>query len=142
MRYKPLDLTGNRPPFVSASTALADRLAARMHEGPAIAEMHRGEVGSEIRPRRMERQEEFTWVSWGQRSEQLLVRVARNLEMVNWAAIGAMTGVAVAAVPAFFLGFRTYPYVFAQPLGAAVGAIAGNVMVWWRWRKGSVPRWL
>ncbi|MBI4233840.1 MAG: hypothetical protein HY686_05305 [Chloroflexi bacterium] len=100
---------------------------------PGLANVRRGEIGSEVRPRRLERREEWTWESWGQRSERSLIRAARNLEMLNWAGIGALLGAAAAAAPAFYFGFGQYPFVFAQPLGAAAGAILGNLVVHWRW---------
>ncbi|MBI2166390.1 MAG: hypothetical protein HYU29_08340 [Chloroflexi bacterium] len=78
-------------------------------------------------------EESWSWEGWGYRSEREWLLVARNLEMVNAAGVGALMGTTLAAVPAFFLGFSDYPFVFAQPLGALVGAVAGNSLILYRW---------
>ena len=84
------------------------------------------------------REEAWSWEGWGYRSEREWLLVARNLEMVNAAGVGALLGLTLAAVPAFFVGFTDYPFVFAQPLGALVGAVVGNAAILYRWlnRRG------
>ncbi|MBI4337665.1 MAG: hypothetical protein HY683_07560 [Chloroflexi bacterium] len=110
----------------------------RQFEGRFEVRSHtarRGDVGTEVRPRALEQRRDWSWEGWGYRSEREWLRVARNLEMVNWGAVGALLGTAAAAAPAFYFGFTTYPFVFAQPLGAALGGIIGNVIILWRWRR-------
>lgn len=102
---------------------------------PILTELRRGDLGSEIRPQRLEQREEWTWESWGHRSEGYMKRVAQNLEMINWAAIGALTGAGLAAIPALYLGVSAYPLYLAQPSSAALGAVVGNLLAWWRWRR-------
>ena len=75
----------------------------------------------------------WTWESWGRRIEQEALMVARSIEAVIWATVGALLGVALAAIPGVY--FDYYHYVIWQPLGAAFGAAAGAVLVWRRWRN-------
>ncbi|GBD11295.1 hypothetical protein HRbin23_00950 [bacterium HR23] len=103
---------------------------------PILTPLRRGEVGSDLYP--SAQQPSWSWERWGQRSENLLARVARDLEMFHWGAIGLLVGLVVAGVPAFDFGFDRYPFVVAQPLGALVGALIGSGLVWLRWQgKGN-----
>ncbi len=74
----------------------------------------------------------WTWESWAKRVEQEWLMVARSMEAVIWATIGALLGVALTAIPGAFVD--AYHYVIWQPLGAAIGAAAGTILVWRRWR--------
>jgi uncharacterized membrane protein YccC len=42
---------------------------------------------------------------------------------------------AVTAAPSLGIGTAGYPFVFIQPLGAALGAVAGIVVLGYRWRR-------
>ena len=138
MRYRPSEPSGppEAPYFTSASAVLAERLASLARGAPEerATEAKHGEVGMEVRPRRLVREQEWTWETWGQRTERVWVRLAKSIEMLNFGAIGAMLGAALGGAPAFMLDYPTYPFTVAQPLGAAVGALMGNVVVWLRWR--------
>lgn len=74
----------------------------------------------------------WTWESWAKRIEQEWLMVARSVESVIWATIGALLGVALTAVPGAFI--EAYHYVIWQPLGAAAGAAIGAAIVWRRWQ--------
>ena len=65
------------------------------------------------------------WPDWAVRTQRVQERLASTLEQLIWGGIGALTGTAIAAVPAVtgMVG-GSYPYVLWQPLGAAVGAVA------------------
>lgn len=105
---------------------------------PILTPLRRGEVGADLYPRT--EQGSWSWERWGRSSEELLARVARDLEMFHWGGIGLLVGLVVAAVPAFDFGFEHYPFVVAQPLGALVGALLGSGLVWLRWQnRRSTP---
>ena len=144
-----------RPSPVSASTVLADRLASQvMEEPPTIARLSGDEAVSmtateESIGARASKEDvrgligtndPWSWETWGERSQRMWGRHSRTLESLNWAATGALAGLAVAAAPAFFVGFNSYPFVFYQPLGAAIGALLGNLVVQWRWSKSRDGR--
>ncbi|MCS7207004.1 MAG: hypothetical protein NZ951_03580 [Dehalococcoidia bacterium] len=100
---------------------------------PILTPLRRGEVGTDLY--HAHEHGSWSWERWGQSSEQLLKRVARDLEMFHWGGIGLLVGLVVAGIPAFDFGFERYPFVVAQPLGALVGALIGSGLVWLRWHK-------
>lgn len=64
------------------------------------------------------------WPDWAVRSQRVQERLAATLEQLIWGGIGALTGTALAALPALFDSVRSgYPFVLYQPLGAALGAM-------------------
>lgn len=73
----------------------------------------------------------WTWDSWAKRVEFEWIMIARALDAVVWATIGALVGLALLAIPGAFIG--TYQYAVWQPLGAAIGASLGTIAVWRRW---------
>ena len=106
-----------RPSPVSASTVLADRLASQvMEEPPTIARLSGDEAVSTVAesigeetPKDVARglvgpNTPWSWETWGERSQRIWGRHSRILESLNWAATGALAGLAVAAAPAFFGG--------------------------------------
>lgn len=93
--------------------------------------------------------ENWSWEEWGRRSEHEWLLVARGLDALLWAAIGALLGTTVAGIPAVFVGTTKYLFVVWQPLGAGLGAIIGLALAWARWEpmlrrggrsKDSPPR--
>ncbi|MFN3974891.1 MAG: hypothetical protein ACK4K2_06430 [Dehalococcoidia bacterium] len=106
---------------------------AQSEARPVLTPLRRGEVGADLYPGT--EQGSWSWERWGRHSEELLARVARDLEMFHWGGIGLLVGLVVAGVPAFDFGFEHYPFVVAQPLGALVGAILGSGLVWLRWQN-------
>jgi hypothetical protein len=81
----------------------------------------------------------WSWERWGRRSEELLARVARDLEMVYWGAVGLLAGLVVGAVPALDFGFDRYPFVIAQPAGALVGLLLGSGLARLWWQRKETP---
>lgn len=75
----------------------------------------------------------WTWDSWGKRAEMEWLLVARGIEAVAWGALGGLLGLAASAVPGAFLD--RYSFVVWQPMGSAIGATTGAVLVWLRWRS-------
>lgn len=120
------------------------RHAATRRSALAETRPYLGFTREEIRPRRFQssRPEPWTWERWGRASERSFYRMARVLEMIFVGGVGALLGLAAASVPTIFLGYYAYPYMVAQPLGAAVGAIAGALLVVFRWvQKGHQIDW-
>ena len=118
----------------SASSTMARRLARQSAEELPAAPNLRGPEPAEID----ERREEWDWERWAERSEGVGRRLAQSLDRVTWGGIGALLGTAVAALPAFLFGFESYPFVVAQPLGAALGALGGILAMTDTW--GTTPR--
>lgn len=75
----------------------------------------------------------WTWESWAKRMEYESLTVARSTSAGMWALLGAITGLALAVVPA--LTVTGYESLVWGPVGAAAGAGLGAAQSWWRWRK-------
>ncbi|MBI2846626.1 MAG: hypothetical protein HYX82_01950 [Chloroflexi bacterium] len=75
----------------------------------------------------------WSWEEWGRRSEYEWLLVARGLNNLIWAAIGALLGTTVAGIPALFVDTTKYLFVLWQPLGAGVGALIGLGLSWALW---------
>jgi hypothetical protein len=106
-------------------------------ERPILTPLRRGEVGTDLYTKPKEGS--WSWERWGRRSEELLARVARDLEMVYWGAVGLLAGLVVGAVPALDFGFDRYPFVIAQPAGALVGLLLGSGLARLWWQRKETP---
>ena len=125
-------------PYQSASATLARRFATWAEEPPLTAPAPppgSDEVAVDDAPGQGQ---DWDWQGWAERSEQVATRLARGLERMTWGGLGALVGMAVTAAPSLSLGTAGYPFVFIQPLGAALGAVAGIVVLGYRGR--STPR--
>ena len=74
----------------------------------------------------------WTWGSWARRVEFEWILMARATDVVIWAVIGALAGVAAFGLPGVVIS--GYDFFIWQPLGAALGAAIGAASIWHRWR--------
>ncbi|MBH51559.1 MAG: hypothetical protein CL785_00180 [Chloroflexi bacterium] len=98
---------------LTASAALANRLRSQTYETRPLSGLNSEKFGV------------MDWETWAYDVTKATSRLATNLDRLTWGGIGALIGTALAALPAFLVDFQTYPFVIAQPLGAAAGALAG-----------------
>lgn len=107
-------LLGNRPPERYAEEA--------DHEAPSPEE-HSSALDRRYRPQLQPPRPNMDWPDWAVRSQRVQERLASTLEQLIWGSIGALSGTAIAGIPAVMDGVRSsYPFVLWQPFGAAVGA--------------------
>lgn len=130
-------------PYPSASATLARRLATWAEEPPLRAPNSLAGPGEDPDDEAAEQRQGWDWESWAERSEQISDRLVRALERMTWGGLGALVGMAITAAPSLGVGSSGYPFVFIQPLGAAVGAVAGIAVLAYRARrspKTAAPR--
>ena len=108
---RPFMEDSNQP--LTASAALANTLTAQSYDARPLSNSNTGKFGI------------MDWETWASDVTKSTSRLATNLDRLTWGGIGALIGTAIAALPAFLVDFQTYPFVVAQPLGAAAGALAG-----------------
>ena len=121
----------------SASSVMAKHLSEQIHEPLNVENVSREPIITPPEPRYRSQSEaprysNIDWTLWAIRSQQAQERMYLGFERVVWGGIGALAGAAAGGIPAIIESMRPgYPFVFSQSFGAAVGAIAGILLMNW-----------
>ncbi len=106
----------------------SERFSDEIEAEDAAPEERASAIERRFRPQLQPPRPNMDWPDWAVRTQRVQERLASTLEQLIWGSIGALAGTAIAAVPPVVGVVQgSYPYVFFQPLGAAVGAVAAIV---------------